>query len=415
MAAVVALLPAAEVGAWARGLVLVCCVLGPPTADCAVRATKCLNRDDMVRRVQRIENACVPALLVWASLPLPVLVAVVVCLAGANVALGGGRGLWRALMHFLLGALSGVLLGWLLGRLFGTGVDWQLGVTPGVTNTAIVSVRTWWLSLAMITAFALALSDVGFRLTQRLDSHREQLQERAALLGYFAPQGLPVGSQARTLADGLQARQWLTVCVIDLVAFTAASAGLAPETVAQVLDDLLDTVVEEANHNGGTLDKFTGDGALLFFADADRAQGVESAVNFTNSLLAKLPVLNDSWHSYGLLNPLAMRAGVAAGYCSLGQCGTRDVRAYTLVGPSVALAERLQVACRSNAALLCSVSARLLRRARGQLPDKFVVDMRAGYSLTLEASMLEPKGFSRVRAYHASAKVHSAQAASANA
>ena len=414
LAAVVALLPASDVEAWARALVLGCCALGPVLVDLVVRRATRVSCDDLVRRIQRIENLLAPAVLAAGALPLPVLIAVVVCLAGANVSLAGGRGLRKAMLDFVLGFLLGLSLGGLIA--------WQVGDSIALWLDSAPSLRTWWLSILMITAFALALSDVGFRSAQRLDSHREQLQERTQLLGYFVPPGLPAGTQQLAMVAGLQARQWLTVCVVDLVAFTSASAGLAPETVAQVLDDLLDTVVDEANQSRGTLDKFTGDGALLFFASADRVCGVESAVAFANALLARLPALNGKWHSYGLLAPLAMRIGIAAGYCSLGQCGTRDVRAYTLVGPSVAMAERLQAASDPNTWLLCPVSARLLFDARAhiktiggaapnaEMPIEFAVRLRntrAGPALDLQQVTLELKGFSNVRVFRRSAKVAS--------
>jgi len=408
LAAVVALLPASEVETWARVLVLCCCALGPVAVDLVVSRATQLSCDDLVRRIQRIENVLAPAVLTAGALPLPLLIAVIVCLAGANVSLAGGRGLVTAVFDFVLGFL---LAGF---------IAWQVGDSITLWFESAPSVHTWWLSILMITAFALALSDVGFRSAQRLDSHREQLQERTQLLGYFVPPGLPAGTRQLTMVAGLQARQWLTVCVVDLVAFTSASAGLAPETVAQVLDDLLDTVVDEANQARGTLDKFTGDGALLFFASADRVCGVEFAVGFANALLARLPALNGKWHSYGLLAPLAMRIGIAAGYCSLGQCGTRDVRAYTLVGRSVAMAERLQAASDPNDWLLCPVSARLLFDARllpqtfastshnGEMPANFTVllrDVCGSPELGLQQVILELKGFSNVRVFRRSAKV----------
>lgn len=433
LATVVLLLPDGAVGRWSQWLVLAVCVLGPIAVDALLRTTQTLDRDDLVRRVQRIENVCAPALLVAGSVPTPVILAVIVCLAAANVALAGRGGMFRTTLELALGCWIGMVFVHAQASLWGASslpsqtesLGWNVTAALPPTQWVEPAVQPWWLAVSMIALFTLALSDVGFRLTQRLDGHREQVQERAKLLAYFAPPGLPVGSGRVASVSNLDGRQWLTVCMVDLVAFTRISAGLAPETVAQVLDDLLDTVVAQANRAQGTLDKFTGDGALLFFATADRVGGVESALVFADALMAQLADLNDKWQSHGLMQPLQVRIGIAAGYCSLGQCGTGEVRAYTLVGPSVALAERLQAASLGNGWLLCPVSARLLRRGRHgrhgrhgrqgrdqshaspalELSADFVVEARGGRHYRLQEVMLELKGFPRMRAFRCSAKV----------
>ena len=417
LAAVVLLLPAGFVSWWGQVLVLASCVLGPVGFDVLLRTTHTRNCDDLVLRVQHIENVLAPALLVAITAPPAIVLAVVVCLAAANVSLAGHSALLRTLLELVLGCLLGTLCSALLAKLFDAHPASSTVISTDPTLVA------WWLATLMIAAFTLALSDVGFRLTQRLDAHRAQLQERAQLLGYFVPPGLPGGSESVAGVSHLEGRQWLTVCMVDLVAFTNVSAGLAPETVAQVLDDLLDTVVDEANRTQGTLDKFTGDGALLFFATPDRGGGVASAVSFTFGLLARLAALNDKWYSYGLLQPLQMRVGIAAGYCSLGQCGTGEVRAYTVVGPSVALAERLQAAGPTDGCLLCPVSARLLcgvgaqpgcsdlppqsdRCERwGELPAEFCLELMHGQQYRLRCLELELKGFSQMRVFRCSVKV----------
>jgi class 3 adenylate cyclase len=368
---------------------LLFCLLGPPAMDIAQRHGG--GGDIQTQRLQTIENFLAPALLSALNIPAPLVFAVVACLANANVALGGGRSLPRVFVA--LGS------GWLLGATIASQLTLLLRLPA---SAAIEQEFTWWIAGAMLLAFSLALSDVGFRLTQRLDGHRHQWRERVQLLQRFVPPGLPAQP------DQLE-RRWLTVCVVDLVNFTARSASLPPETVATVLDDLLDTVVLCANRCGGTLDKFTGDGALVFFSAASRETGARASVRFGLLLVERLAVLNGRWLGYGVLEGLQLRTGIASGFCSLGEWGTQDVRAYTLIGGSVALAERLQCNSEVNSMLLCAVTTRLISLvadcvATDVLPQHLKLCI-GSQSLEFARAEFELKGFGRVRAYRLSAKV----------
>lgn len=358
--------------------------------------------DARVRALQHVELVVVPGLLMSLQFPFALIVAVVGALVNANVALGGRKALMFAL---LIGGVS-VAFAWLLGA-------------PAVQLAADDSL--WLAGAGLLLVFTVALLDIGFRLTQKLDDHRKQWQERLAVLQPFVPQGLARG-------EPQQERRWITVVMIDLVEFTARSSPLAPEVVGTVLDDLLDTVVSKANLTGGTLDKFMGDGFLLFFAAAPdgtdgtdgtnaasntqiREKAVRSAHRFVASVLVELPTLNSRWQGFGLGEVLRIRAGVASGYCSLGQWGRSDVRAYTMVGTCVGLAERLQSVSAEDSLAMCPVSARLLMGSANAgssgvpvMPEQFVATIH-GDSWSFESSQQTLKGFARMRVYRPSDKV----------
>jgi len=219
--------------------------------------------------------------------------------------------------------------------------------------------------------------------------------------------------------------------MIDLVEFTVRSSPMPPEVVATVLDDLLDAVVSRANQSGGTLDKFMGDGFLLFFTAAStpassgnnsannganngarsREAAVRAALRFVTSLLQELPALNSRWHGFGLNEELRIRAGIASGYCSQGQWGRSDVRAYTIVGTCVGLAERLQSVSAEDSLAMCPVSARLLLNLTGvhlsqpgRMPARFET-AASGRNQSFVSTERDLKGFARMRVYHPSDKV----------
>lgn len=361
--------------------------LGLLLATLGATALEWLPRSDVpVKRLQLFELLSVPGLLLAFGFPLPLQMAVNGALVNANVALGGRRALVRA--------LGAIVVSLTIAAIGGARIDYPASAD-----------QVWLVGTLLLLIFTVALADIGFRLTQKLDDHRRQAQDRVAVLQPFVPQGL-------NQRPPEQERRWITVVMIDLVEFTARSSPLPPEVVGTVLDDLLDAVVSRANQSGGTLDKFMGDGALLFFGgQPDRAAAVRDAVRFVRQLLTDLNGLNARWQGYGVPERLQLRAGIASGYCSLGQWGTSNVRAYTMVGACVGLAERLQSVSQADALALCPVSARLLfadqhgsEDTRLCLPESFKVIVD-GSTIALFAAELDLKGFARMRVYRPSAKV----------
>lgn len=376
---------------------------------CALDLLRCwsteggaLPADAMVQRLQRAEMLLVPGTLLVLQLPLPIIIAVLGALATANVALGGARALPRLFFAFA----ASVSLVAMVTAFYGAGLpaiatSWHQ--LPGVAGAS-----DWLPGVMMLLVFTLALCNVGFLLTQKLDDHRRLWQDRLIALQPFVPHGL-----ARRMPMA-QSRCWVTVVVTDLVDFTARSTPLPPELVSMVLDDLLDAVVAQAGRQGGTLDKFMGDGALLFFMpEPNRSIGAQKAWRFSRDLLAEMPALNHRWSGFGLDEKLQLRIGLASGYCSLGECGTSDVRAYTIIGACVGLAERLQTASDADSMALCALTTRLLGMADSgavepsvsRSPEQVEIRLDDDEIVEFSANYEELKGFARMRVFRPSAKV----------
>jgi len=398
-------LPAPQLTGWQLFAGMLLAALGAAALDVvrllsAQRSTP--PSDVVVRQIQRAETLLVPGALFILQLPLPLVVAVLGTLITANVALGGGRVVPGVLLAFVGSSLAAVLLTTFAGAPDLLAAGQQLDVA---------AISVWLPGTLLLLVFAVALCDVAFRLTQKLDDHRRLWHDRLVTLQPFVPHGL-----ARQLPIG-QSRCWVTVVIIDLVEFTARSSPLPPELVSLVLDDLLDAVVVQAGRCYGTLDKFMGDGALLFFLpEQNRSVAAYNAFRFANQLLAQLPELNSRWASFGLEHRLQLRVGLASGYCSLGECGTSDVRAYTIIGSCVGLAERLQATSVADSLALCPLTTRLLvgaglpgegsaRVPSAPLPDQLSIEFASGDRVEFYASYEDLKGFARMRVFRPSAKV----------
>ena len=62
--------------------------------------------------------------------------------------------------------------------------------------------------------------------------------------------------------------------------------------------------------------------------------------------------LEQEWRNRGLLRPFRIRMGIATGFCTVGNFGSRDRMDYTIIGNEVNLAARLQSATEPGSILL---------------------------------------------------------------
>lgn len=306
------------------------------------------------------ECAVVALVFAWLSLPLLPAFAVVLCLLAGAVALAG----WR-----LLVAAAAAL---------GAGSGAGVALTPHVDLTS--SAAADGVSLALILGFTLALAHLSFRQAQRLHGHRQALAQRSAELQRLndrMQRYLPPSLCAR-LAQAPEAlcrweRRWLTVVFLDLVGFTELAETLQAEPLARILDEYLAAMVEAAERHGGEVSKLLGDGVLVVFDTAgngDRRRCVTAALAFCSGMPEQLATLAARWRERGEPIALQTRAGVASGYCTLGDRGGAGRLDFTLVGSPVNLASRLQTRAGVGGVLLDTASAALAEGAWGLQPGR---------------------------------------------
>ena len=187
---------------------------------------------------------------------------------------------------------------------------------------------------------AAELAEWNRTLSQRVQEQVEQLERMGRLRRFLSPQlaDLVVSSGDESFLDSH--RRDITVVFCDLRAFTAFAETSEPEEVMGVLDDYYQALGDLVTRFEGTLERFTGDGLMVFFNDPLPCEDAPlRAVRMAVAMRNRVEGLAKDWKRHG--HDLALGVGVAQGYATLGRVGFEGRSDYTAIGNCTNLAARL--------------------------------------------------------------------------
>jgi len=194
---------------------------------------------------------------------------------------------------------------------------------------------------ADLNAQAAALAEWNSKLEERVSAQISELERLARLKRFLSPQVADVilaSGEGETLLASH--RREITVVFCDLRGFTAFSEVAEPEEVMGVLADYHRVAGALIERFEATLERFAGDGLMLFFNDPlPCADPAERAVRFTLALGEDMAPLIADWQARG--HQLGFGLGIAQGYATLGRIGFAGRSDYGAVGPVVNQASRL--------------------------------------------------------------------------
>jgi adenylate cyclase len=133
----------------------------------------------------------------------------------------------------------------------------------------------------------------------------------------------------------------ISVLFADIRGFTTISETHRPSEVVEILNRYLDSMEKQVFLQGGTLDKYTGDGMMVLFgaplAQADHAErAVRAALGMQHAAKTISEQSGDqrTRFVYGI--------GITTGQAVVGHIGSRRRLDYTAIGDTVNLASRLE-------------------------------------------------------------------------
>jgi adenylate cyclase len=175
-------------------------------------------------------------------------------------------------------------------------------------------------------------------LTHRVEDQLSELERVGRLRRFLSPQVAELVMADERLLQSH--RREIVVVFFDLRRFTTFAETSEPEEVTLVLGEFHAALGRLIHDHEGTLERFTGDGAMVFFNDpvpcpdpADRAVATALAAN------RKVHELAEGWRRRGF--DLALGTGIAQGYATLGRIGFEDRFDYAAIGSVTNLAARL--------------------------------------------------------------------------
>jgi class 3 adenylate cyclase len=179
-----------------------------------------------------------------------------------------------------------------------------------------------------------------------LNQKNEQLEALSAKLAkYLSRQVYDSIFEGRTEVEVQSYRKELTVFFSDIQGFTDLTDRLEAEPLSEILNHYLGEMSHIANDCGGTIDKFIGDGIMIFFGDPEthgRKADAIGCVQMALRMRRRFMELREEWHDITGGTTLHVRMGINTGFCTVGNFGSEDRLDYTIVGGPVNAASRLE-------------------------------------------------------------------------
>nr|WP_246529669.1 adenylate/guanylate cyclase domain-containing protein [Microvirga zambiensis] len=239
--------------------------------------------------------------------------------------------------------------------------DWKVGDVRGIQEISVkqpifanvfsFKYTLGYLSLASLAGFACIL--LQRRQEKLIRGMNQELTEANDFLAgismklakYLSPQIYKsIFSGQKDVAIATE-RKKLTIFFSDIKDFTTISERLQPEDLTQLLNEYFTEMSAIALRHGATVDKFVGDAILIFFGDPE-TKGVEedarACLRMAVDMQQYMDQLNARWRKRGTDLPMRVRMGINTGFCNVGNFGSEDRMAYTIIGAEANIAARLQ-------------------------------------------------------------------------
>jgi adenylate cyclase len=233
-------------------------------------------------------------------------------------------------------------------------------LTAWSSSLLLVGLGFLWLGLAFIGVacqlehsiivpligyFVLLLTIVPYEWWQTQQQSRRVLEMLSHYVARPVLDELIRQNQAYSLVPALCE---ITVLVADMEDYTLLTSMLELEDAAQLTKDFLDCLTRPVLVNGGTLDKYSGDGLVAFWgAPLICDDQADIAVEAGEAILREIEHFNITLKAAGFPGVRA-RIGIESGLALVGDLGTNFRSTYTAVGDCINFASRLEAAAKNT-------------------------------------------------------------------
>ncbi len=193
---------------------------------------------------------------------------------------------------------------------------------------------------ARLEAQTKQLAEWNRTLELRVAEQVAELQRVSRLKRFLAPQlaELIVSSGNEEVLESH--RRELTVVFCDLRGFTAFAETAEPEEVMGTLHEYYSAMGELVFRFEGTLERFAGDGMMVFFNDpVPLPDPAARAVQMAWAMRQRVDQLAQGWRKHG--HELGFGVGISQGYATVGKIGFEGRFDYGAIGTVSNLASRL--------------------------------------------------------------------------
>ena len=184
------------------------------------------------------------------------------------------------------------------------------------------------------------LAQWNSELEARVDAQVAELQRVNRLRRFLSPQLVDLVIESGDEGFLSSHRREIVVVFCDLRGFTPFAESSEPEEVMHVLAEYHRALGELIYRFEGTLERFTGDGLMVFFNDPIPVDdAAERAVAMAVAMRDRVTDLAAGWHRRG--HDLGFGIGIAQGFATLGRIGFEGRFDYAAIGSVTNLAARL--------------------------------------------------------------------------
>jgi len=236
-------------------------------------------------------------------------------------------------------------------------VEWHSHDEIGALVTAFNEMQT------RQRAYEEELRNARDHLETRVDERTRELKEKSSALEqlsnqlakFLPPQVYDSIFSGQREVKVASSRKKLTIFFSDIAGFTEAADRLESEELIQLVNRYLTEMSQIAIRYGATIDKYMGDGIMIFFGDPE-SRGVKedalACLRMATDMRRRMHELADIWQEAGIERPLRVRMGIHTGYCTVGNFGSEARMDYTIIGGGANTAARLEAAAQPGEILI---------------------------------------------------------------